>query len=151
MDIFDVLSMTGGLGLFLYGMNVMGNNLKKLAGGKLEKILATLTASKTKVFLLGLVVTSVMQSSSATIAMLIGFVNSGMMRFSQTLGILLGANLGTTVTAWILSLGGISGESIWLELLKPSSFTPVLMIVGVIMSMICKSDKKKDLALILVH
>ncbi len=150
MDIFSVLNLIGGLGLFLYGMNVMGDNLKKLAGGKLETILSKLTSGKMKGFLLGFIVTAIIQSSSATTVMLVGFVNSGIMQFSQTISVILGANLGTTVTAWILSLGGINGTTIWLEFLKPSSFTPMLMMIGFIVLVASKSDKKKAVALILI-
>ena len=150
MDLFSILSLLGGLGLFLYGMNVMGDNLKKLAGGKLETILSKLTSNKFKGFLLGFIITAIIQSSSATTVMLVGFVNSGIMHLSQTISVILGANLGTTVTAWILSLGGISGDTVLLKLFKPTSFTPLLMIVGVVMSMTCKSDKKKDIAYILI-
>lgn len=150
MDFFSILTLFGGLGMFLYGMDVMGDNLKKLAGGKLEAILSKLTSNNLKGFLLGLIVTAVIQSSSATIVMLVGFVNSGIMNFGQTIGTILGANLGTTVTAWILSLGSISGDSFWVNIFKPTSFTPVLMVIGVIMSMACKSDKKRDIAHILL-
>ena len=150
MDLFSILTLLGGLGLFLYGMNVMGDNLKKLAGGKLETILSKLTSNKFKGFLLGFVITAIIQSSSATTVMLVGFVNSGIMKLSQTISVILGANLGTTVTSWILSLGGISGDTLLLKLFKPTSFTPLLMIVGVVMSMSCKSDKKKDIAYILI-
>jgi len=150
MDFFSILTLIGGLGMFLYGMDVMGNNLKKLAGGKLETILSKLTSNKLKGFLLGFIVTAIIQSSSATTVMLVGFVNSGIMKFGQTISIILGANLGTTVTSWILSLGGISGDTFWLKIFKPTSFTPILMAVGVIMSMACKSDKKRDIAHILI-
>lgn len=150
MDIFNVLSLFGGLGLFLYGMDVMGDGLKKMAGGKMESILSKLTANKAKGFLLGFIITAIIQSSSATTVMLVGFVNSGIMKLGQTLSVILGANLGTTVTAWILSLGGISGDTFWLKIFKPTSFTPVLMIIGVIMLMACKSDKKRNVSLILI-
>ena len=150
MDIFSVLTLLGGLGLFLYGMNVMGDGLKKMAGGKLESILSKLTANKAKGFLLGFIITAIIQSSSATTVMLVGFVNSGIMKFGQTISVILGANLGTTVTSWILSLSGISGDTFWIKIFKPTSFTPVLMIIGVIMSMGCKTDKKKNTALILI-
>ena len=150
MDIFNVLTLFGGLGLFLYGMDVMGDGLKKMAGGKMESILSKLTANKTKGFLLGFIITAIIQSSSATTVMLVGFVNSGIMKLGQTLSVILGANLGTTVTAWILSLGGISGDTFWLKIFKPTSFTPVLMIIGVIMLMACKSDKKRNVSLILI-
>lgn len=146
MNFFSILTLLGGLGLFLYGMDVMGDNLKKLAGGKLETVLSKLTSNNLKGFLLGFIVTAIIQSSSATTVMLVGFVNSGIMKFGQTIGTILGANLGTTVTAWILSLSEINGDTIWLNLFKPTSFTPIFMVVGVIMSMVCKSDKKRDLA-----
>ncbi len=150
MDFFSILALVGGLGLFLYGMDVMGDSLKKLAGGRLEAILSKLTANKLMGFLLGFFVTAVIQSSSATTVMLVGFVNSGIMKLSQSLSIIMGANVGTTVTSWLLSLSGIDGSTFILKLFKPTSFTPVLMAVGVIMSMTCKSDKKKDVASILM-
>ncbi|MBQ6794862.1 MAG: Na/Pi cotransporter family protein [Clostridia bacterium] len=151
MDIFSILTLAGGLGLFLYGMDVMGDSLKKLAGGKLELILSKLTANRFIGFLLGFFVTAIIQSSSATTVMLVGFVNSGIMKLGQTISVIMGANVGTTVTSWLLSLSGIDGSgAIWLKLLKPTSFTPVLMIVGVIMIMVCKSDKKKNIATILI-
>lgn len=149
--ILSVLTLLGGLALFLYGMDVMGDSLKKLAGGKLENILSKLSSNRFKGFLLGFLVTAVIQSSSATTVMLVGFVNSGIMKLGQTIGVILGANVGTTVTSWLLSLSGIDGSAAaWLQLLKPSSFTPVLMVVGVVMLMVCKSDKKKNIASILV-
>lgn len=150
MDIFSVLSLAGGLALFLYGMELMGSGLKKLAGGKLEAFLGNLTSNKYKSFFLGLIVTAVIQSSSATTVMVVGFVNSGIMRLSQTIGIIMGANIGTTVTAWLLSLSGISGTSFFLKLLKPETFTPVLAIIGVIMMMVCESDKRKNIGTILI-
>ena len=146
MDIFTILSLIGGLVLFLYGMDVMGDALKKSAGRKLKTILGNLTSNKWKGFLLGLAVTAVIQSSSATTVMVVGFVNSGIMKLKQAVGIIIGANVGTTVTAWILSLGGISGDTFWLKIFKPTSFTPVLMIIGVIMLMACKTDKKRNLS-----
>lgn len=150
MDLFSVLTLFGGLALFLYGMDVMGDNLKKLAGGKLESMLSKLTSNRFKGFLLGFFVTAVIQSSSATTVMLVGFVNSGIMKLGQTIGIIMGANVGTTVTAWLLSLGGISGDTFWIKIFKPTSFTPVLMAVGLIMNMVAKSDKKKDIGAILM-
>lgn len=151
MDIFAILTLAGGLGLFLYGMDVMGDSLKKLAGGKLELILSKLTANRFIGFLLGFFVTAIIQSSSATTVMLVGFVNSGIMKLGQTISVIMGANVGTTVTSWLLSLSGIDGSGpIWLKLLKPTSFTPILMVIGVIMIMACKSDKKKNIATILI-
>lgn len=151
MDIFSILTLIGGLAMFLYGMDVMGDSLKKLAGGKLEMILSKLTSNRFMGFLLGFFVTAVIQSSSATTVMLVGFVNSGIMKLGQTLGVIMGANVGTTVTAWLLSLSGINGSGpIWLKLLKPSSFTPLLIAIGVVMIMMCKSDKKKNIATILI-
>lgn len=148
MDFFSILSLIGGLALFLYGMDVMGDSLKKLAGGKLESVLSTLTSNRFKGFLLGFFVTAVIQSSSATTVMLVGFVNSGIMKLGQTISIIMGANIGTTVTAWLLSLSGISGDSFWIRIFKPSSFTPILAAAGIVMSMMSKSDKKKNLGLI---
>lgn len=151
MDIFAFLTLIGGLALFLYGMDMMGDGLKKLAGGKLESILARLTSNRLNGFLLGLGVTAVIQSSSATTVMLVGFVNSGIMKLSQTISIIMGANVGTTVTAWLLSLSGIDGgEAVLLKLLKPSSFTPILAVIGVIISMTAKKDKHRDIATILI-
>lgn len=150
MDFFSVLTLIGGLALFLYGMEAMGEALKKLAGGQLESFLGKLTSNRFKGFLLGFLVTAVIQSSSATTVMLVGFVNSGIMKLGQTISIIMGANLGTTVTSWLLSLTGISGESFFIKLLKPSSFTPVLAAVGILMTMISKSDRKKDVGSILL-
>ncbi len=151
MGIFEILTLVGGLALFLYGMDVMGDGLKKLAGGRLEMILAKLTSNPLKGFLLGFGVTAIIQSSSATTVMLVGFVNSGIMKLGQTISIIMGANVGTTVTAWLLSTSAIDGGGIWwLELLKPSSFTPVLAVIGVIITMFSKSDKKKNIATILL-
>ena len=140
MDIFGVLTMLGGLALFLYGMDIMGKNLEKQAGNRLQSILERLTANPAKGFLLGLIVTAVIQSSSATTVMVVGFVNSGIMKLSQACGIIMGANVGTTVTSWILSLSGIQGESVFMQLLKPSSFSPVLAAVGVVMAIFIKRD-----------
>ena len=151
MDIFSILSLIGGLALFLYGMDLMGDGLKKLAGGKLESILARLTSTKWRGFLLGFIVTAVIQSSSATTVMLVGFVNSGIMKLGQTISIIMGANIGTTVTAWLLSLTGIdAGTAILLKLLKPEAFTPILAAIGVVIMMTSKSDLKKNTALIFI-
>ena len=150
MDLFDVLSLLGGLCLFLFGMNVMGDALERSAGSKLEMILAKLTTNKLAGFLTGLVVTGIIQSSSATTVMVVGFVNSGIMQLSQAIGVIMGANIGTTVTAWILSLGGIEGSSFVLKLLKPESFTPILALIGIAFTMFSKSNKKKDMGTILL-
>ncbi|MBE7026219.1 MAG: Na/Pi cotransporter family protein [Ruminococcaceae bacterium] len=150
MDIFTVLSLIGGLVMFLYGMDLMGDSLKKLAGGKLESILAKLTSSRWKGLLLGFVVTAVIQSSSATTVMLVGFVNSGIMKLGQTISVIMGANIGTTVTAWLLSTNDISGTALVLKLLKPDSFTPVLAAIGLIMNMTAKDDRRKNTSTILI-
>ena len=151
MDLFSVLSMIGGLAMFLFGMEYMGDGLKKLSGGQLESILGKLTSNRLKGFLLGLLVTAVIQSSSATTVMLVGFVNSGIMSLSQTIAIIMGANVGTTVTSWLLSTTGISGDAAFvLKLLKPDSFTPVLAAIGIIMTMVSKSEKKKNVGAILL-
>lgn len=150
MDFFSILTLTGGLALFLYGMNVMGDGLKQLSGGKLESVLGRLTSTRLKGFFLGFAVTAIIQSSSATTVMLVGFVNSGIMKLGQTISIIMGANVGTTVTAWLLSTTGISGDSFFIRLLKPSSFTPVLAAVGVVMTMAAASDKKKNIGTILI-
>lgn len=150
MDIFSVLSLLGGLVLFLYGMELMGDSLKKLAGGKLESVLSRLTSTRWKGFLLGLLVTSVIQSSSATTVMLVGFVNSGIMKLGQTISIIMGANIGTTVTAWLLSTADIHGTAAIIKLLKPESFTPILALVGLLMTMMSKEDSKKSTGGILI-
>ena len=150
MTIFNVLTLIGGLAMFLYGMNVMGNGLEKLAGGKLEKIFERLTSNPIKAMLLGLSVTAVIQSSSATTVMLVGFVNAGIMKLHSAIGVIMGANIGTTVTAWILSLSGLNGDSFLIKMLKPSSFSPVLAIIGVAMLTFSKTIRKKDIASILV-
>ena len=143
--------MIGGLAMFLYGMNAMGDGLAKLSGGKLEQILEKLTSKRIMAVLLGVVVTAIIQSSSATTVMVVGFVNSGIMQLSQAVGIIMGANSGTTVTSWLLSLTGIQGSSLFIQLLKPSSFSPVLAAVGIILTMTAKdNNKKKDIGNILV-
>ncbi len=143
MDIFGILTMIGGLAMFLYGMNVMGGGLEKLSGGRLERILENLTSNPIKAVLLGAGVTAVIQSSSATTVMVVGFVNSGIMKLSQAVGIIMGANVGTTITSWLLSLTGIESGSFWLQMLKPSSFSPILAMIGIILLMSGKSDKRK--------
>ncbi len=150
MDFFDVLTMIGGLALFLYGMDVMGDGLARTSGGKLEKILEKLTSSPIKAVLLGAGVTAVIQSSSATTVMVVGFVNSGIMKLSQAVGIIMGANIGTTVTSWILSLTGIESNSFFVQLLKPSSFSPILALIGIIILMMSKDSKKRDIASIML-
>ena len=150
MDIFDALTLIGGLCLFLFGMNIMGESLERSAGSKLETMIAKLTTGKLTGFLTGLGVTAIIQSSSATTVMVVGFVNSGLMSLKQAIHVIMGANVGTTVTAWILSLGGISGDNIVLQLLKPTSFTPVLALIGIGLYMFTKSAKKKDIGMILL-
>ncbi len=150
MSIFMVLSLIGGLALFLYGMQMMGDGLKKVSGGKLEMILEKLTSNKIMAVLLGAGVTAVIQSSSATTVMVVGFVNSGIMSLSRAVGVIMGANVGTTVTAWILSMTEITGQSLFLQLLKPSSFSPVLAIVGVAILMASKKEKRRDGATIML-
>ena len=144
MTIFNVLSLIGGLSLFLFGMNIMGNALEKRAGNRLKKILASLTSSPIKGLMLGLAVTAVIQSSSATTVMVVGFVNSGIMTLRQAINVIMGANIGTTVTAWMLSLTGISGDSLLIQLLKPTSFTPILALIGAVMYLFLKDVRKKD-------
>lgn len=150
MNIFNFLSLTGGLALFLFGMHTLGEGLTKTSGGRLEKILEKLTSSPIRAVLLGAGVTAVIQSSSATTVMVVGFVNSGVMKLSQAVGVIMGANIGTTATSWILSLSGIEGESLWIQLLKPSSFSPILAMLGVIYIMFSKKEKVKDVGMILV-
>ncbi len=150
MDIFDVLTLIGGLCLFLFGMNIMGLALERRAGSRLQTILGKLTTNKFAGLFTGLGVTSIIQSSSATTVMVVGFVNSGIMSLKQAINVIMGANIGTTVTAWILSLGGIESDNVFVQLLKPTSFTPVLALIGIIFYMFCKSDKKKDTGMILL-
>lgn len=150
MDIFNVLTLIGGLCLFLFGMNIMGESLERGAGSKLEVMIGKLTTGKLTGFLTGLGVTAIIQSSSATTVMVVGFVNSGLMSLKQAIHVIMGANVGTTVTAWILSLGGISGDNLFLKLLKPTSFTPILALIGIGFYMFTKSAKKKDIGMILL-
>ncbi len=150
MTIFNVVALLGGLALFLYGMNVMGDGLKKVSGGKLELILQKMTANPIKGVLLGLIVTAIIQSSSATTVMVVGFVNSGIMELSNTVGVIMGANIGTTVTSWILSLTGIKGDNIFMQMLEPSFFSPVMAFIGIILIMFAKSEKKSDTGSILI-
>lgn len=150
MNIFGFLSLLGGLALFLYGMNVMGGGLEKVSGGKLERILEKLTSNPLKAVLLGAGVTAVIQSSSATTVMLVGFVNSGIMKLSQAIGIIMGANIGTTATSWLLSLTGIESNNFFISMLKPTSFSPILAVIGIILIMSNKSDRKKDVGEILI-
>ncbi len=150
MDIFDVLSMVGGLALFLYGMHIMGDALAKMSGGKLEKVLERLTSNKWSAVLLGAGVTAVIQSSGATTVMVVGFVNSGIMKLNQAVGIIMGANIGTTATSWLLSLSGIDGGNFFLQMLKPTSFTPILAVIGAILVVFCKSEKKHNIGTILL-
>ena len=150
MDIFDILTMIGGLCLFLFGMTIMGDALERAAGNSLRSILSKLTSGRFLGFLTGLGVTSIIQSSSATTVMVVGFVNSGLMELNQAINVIMGANVGTTVTAWILSLGSIDGDSLILQLMKPTSFTPVLALIGVVYYMFLKDGKKKDIGMILL-
>lgn len=150
MSIFNVFTLLGGLAFFLYGMNIMGDALERKAGSKLKSILANLTSNTFKGFLLGLVVTAVIQSSSATTVMVVGFVNSGIMTLHQAVGVIMGANLGTSVTSWLLSLTGIEGDTFWIQMLKPASFTPLLAFIGIVVVMFVKDKKKHDTAYILI-
>lgn len=150
MDIFHVLTMIGGLSLFLFGMNIMGSALERRAGGKLRTVLGKLTTGRIVGLLTGLGVTAVIQSSSATTVMVVGFVNSGIMTLRQAINVIMGANVGTTVTAWILSLAGIDSGNLFVQLLKPTAFVPVLSLIGIIFYMFCKSEKKKDTGMILL-
>lgn len=150
MDFFDLLTMIGGLALFLYGMNMLGDGLSRASGGRLEGILEKLTNSPLKAVIAGAGVTAVIQSSSATTVMVVGFVNSGIMKLQQAVGIIMGANIGTTVTSWILSLSGIDSSAFFIRLLKPSSFSPILAIIGVAMLMFSHREKLKNAAVILI-
>ena len=150
MDIFKVLTMIGGLCLFLFGMNLMGQALERRAGSKLRTLLDKMTSNVFAGFLTGLGITAIIQSSSATTVMVVGFVNSGLMTLRQAINVIMGANVGTTVTAWLLSLAGIDSGNVWIKLLKPTSFTPVLALIGIIFYMFCKDSKKKDTGMILL-
>ena len=150
MDIFHFLTLIGGLCLFLFGMNLMGQALERRAGGKLRSLLDKMTGKAMAGFFTGLGITAIIQSSSATTVMVVGFVNSGLMSLRQAIHVIMGANVGTTVTAWLLSLSGIDGSSLWIQLLKPTSFTPVLALIGTVLYMFCQDTKKKDTGMILL-
>ena len=150
MDFFGILKMVGGLALFLYGMDLMGDGLAKASGGKMEKMLETLTSNTLKAVALGAIVTAVIQSSSATTVIVVGFVNSGIMKLQQAVGVIMGANIGTTMTSWLLSLTGIESGNFFMNLLKPSSFSPILALIGVVFLQFLKSDKKKNVGMIMV-
>lgn len=150
MDLFDILSLAGGIALFLFGMDIMSSALERRAGSSLKALIARLTTNKFTGLLTGLAVTSIIQSSAATTVMVVGFVNSGIMTLKQAISVIMGANIGTTVTAWILSLTGLNGDSLFIQLLKPSSFTPILAIIGLVLYMYFKSDKKRQTGLILL-
>ena len=150
MDIFDILTMIGGLSLFLFGMNIMGESLERAAGNSLRSLLGKLTTNRMLGFLTGMAVTAVIQSSSATTVMVVGFVNSGLLSLGQAINVIMGANVGTTVTSWILSLSGIESGNIFVQLLKPTSFTPVLALIGIVYYMFIKDNSKKDIGLILL-
>ena len=150
MDIFSILNLIGGLSLFLFGMSLMGQALERRAGSKLKMLLGKLTTNRITGLTTGLGVTAVIQSSSATTVMVVGFVNSGLMTLRQAINVIMGANVGTTVTAWILSLSGISSDNVFVKLLKPSSFTPILALIGIILYMFTKESKKRDTGMILL-
>ncbi|MBP3389153.1 MAG: Na/Pi cotransporter family protein, partial [Clostridia bacterium] len=150
MTIFNVFTLLGGLAFFLYGMNVLSSGLEKLAGGKLESMLRKVTSNPFKSLLLGAGITIAIQSSSAMTVMLVGLVNSGIMQLGQTVGVIMGSNIGTTLTAWILSMAGIEGDNFFVQLLKPSSFSPILALIGIIMIMVAKSDKKRSIGSLMV-
>ena len=150
MGINNVISLLGGVALFLFGMDLMGQALERRAGGRLRTLLDKMTGRVMTGFLTGMAITAVIQSSSATTVMVVGFVNSGLMTLRQAINVIMGANVGTTVTAWLLSLAGISSGNVWIDLLKPTSFTPVLALVGIVLYMSCKSGKRKDTGVILL-
>ena len=150
MTIFDALTMIGGLCLFLFGMNIMGQALERRAGSGLRSLLGRMTTKRIAGFFTGVGVTAVIQSSSATTVMVVGFVNAGLMSLTQAINVIMGANVGTTVTGWVLSLSGIDSHNLWVQLLKPSSFTPVLALIGIVLYMFCKSTKRKDTGMILL-
>ena len=143
MDIFSIFTLCGGLAFFLYGMIVMSQGLEKIAGGKMEKMLEKITSNPIKALVLGAGITIAVQSSSAVTVMLVGFVNSGIMKLSQAIGVIMGSNVGTTITSWILSLSGIQSDNFFIRLLKPESFTPILALIGVIMIMTSKNNMSR--------
>ena len=140
MDIFSIFTLCGGLAFFLYGITIMSSGLEKIAGGRLERILRQMTANPIKALIFGAGITAAVQSSSAVPVMLVGLVNSGIMKLSQAIGVIMGSNIGTTITAWILSLSGIQSTNFFVRLLKPDSFSPIMALVGVIMIMVAKSN-----------
>jgi len=150
MSFFDLLTLIGGLCLFLFGMYIMGEALERKAGTKLKSTLTRITKNKFTAFLTGLIITAIIQSSSATTVMVVGFVNSSVMTLRQSIGVIMGANIGTTITSWILSLGGISGDSFLIKMLKPSSFTPILALIGILFLIFDRTAKRKNIALILL-
>ena len=150
MDIFSIISLLGGLALFLYGMDVMSNGLEKASGGKLNDSLRKATQNRFVAMLFGIVITVAVQSSSAVTVMLVGLVNSGILEFGQTIGVMMGSNIGTTLTAWILSLAGIDSDVVWINLLKPTNFSPLFALVGVILKMVCKKEKSKNIGSVLI-
>ncbi len=150
MDIFDVLTMIGGLCLFLFGMNLMCDGLERAACSGLRTLLSKLTSNRFLGFLTGMIVTAVIQASAATTVMVVGFVNSGLMELAQAVGVIMGANIGTTITAWIFSLSGIEGDNLFAQLLKPTSFTPILALIGILLQMFAKSGRKKDIGTVLL-
>lgn len=150
MDIFSIFTLCGGLAFFLYGITIMSSGLEKIAGGKLERILRQMTANPIKALVFGAGVTAAVQSSSAVTVMLVGLVNSGIMKLSQAIGVIMGSNIGTTITAWILSLSGIQSTNFFIRLLKPESFSPIMALIGVIMIMVAKSNKRKNVGSVLI-
>ena len=148
--LFNIISLLGGLALFLFGMDTMGKALERQAGGKLQTILAKMSSNVFKGFLLGMAVTAVIQSSSATTVMVVGFVNSGIMTLNQAVGVIMGSNIGTTVTSWILSLSGLEGDSVIIKLFKPSTLAPLMGAIGIVFFMFTKSEKKKGIGVILL-
>ncbi len=150
MNIFNLLTFLGGISLFMFGMNVMSKALEKRAGNKLKTIVSKMTSNKFFGLLTGAFVTAIIQSSSATTVMVVGFVNSGIMNLGQSIGVIMGANIGTTVTSWILSLAGLSSSNVFVRLLKPSSFSPIFALIGTVLYMFCKTEKKKDTGMILL-
>lgn len=150
MDVFDILTMIGGLAMFLLGMNLMSTNLEQCAGKRMSALLLKFTGNPVRGFMLGLVFTVVIQSSSATTAMVVGFVSAGMMTLQQSVGVILGANLGTTITAWIISMTGLQSENFWVRMLKPTSFSPLLALAGIILLLACKNRRKKEIGMVLL-
>ena len=150
MDIFSIITLAGGIAFFLYGMTLMNSGMEKLAGNRMEQVLEKMTNSRLKSAALGAGLTALIQSSTATTVMTVGFVSAGVLQLSQAIGVIMGANIGTTITPWILTLSGLEGDNVFVRLLRPESFAPIVALIGVMLMMICKHGKKRDVGGVMV-